>query len=211
MKLISYVYKIKIIGGEPFMNGELHKLLLFIRKYRRRYLRILIITNGTIVPQEGVLRVIKKTKARVRISDYGTLSVNRDKLAAALSEYKIPYEITNPVWTAVSQLVDGRGVSDEEAARKWRECAAGCNHIRGGRFYYCPFLASADRLGAIPHDARNYVDLLDGATTGETIKRYKSKENVPPGCGWCSGGSGELPEIPVAKQLKEPLGYAEYE
>jgi MoaA/NifB/PqqE/SkfB family radical SAM enzyme len=211
MTMVSYVKQIRIIGGEPLLYRHLGPLLLFLRQYRRKYSSVLLITNGTLLPSEKLLARFKQTKVLVQISNYGKLSVRMDELKTALKAYKIPFSSSSLPWTANSQLIDGDEVTEAQAAAKYRACTAGCNHIRDGRFYHCPFLQGADILRAIPHDPRDYIDLLDSKVTKETLKQYKSKDNVPPGCRWCSGFYLEAAEIPVAEQLKAPGEYKRYE
>jgi MoaA/NifB/PqqE/SkfB family radical SAM enzyme len=211
MELVSYVKQIKIIGGEPLLYRQLGELMLFLKQYRRKFTSILLITNGTLLPSEELLAAIKQTKTLIQISNYGKLSSRMDELKATFKIHKIPFSACLLPWNANSQLIDGDNEADAETATKYRSCTAGCNHIRDGRFYHCPFLQGADILRAIPHDPRNYINLHDPNVTKETLIQYKSKDHVPPGCRWCGGFYTDAAEIPVAEQLKAPVEYKRYE
>jgi MoaA/NifB/PqqE/SkfB family radical SAM enzyme len=80
-------------GGEPFLRKDLSAIIDYVVKYKNRFDRMDVITNGTIVPSDDVVRSLQFSggggSLRVIISDYGQeLSVNVEKVADKISKVK---------------------------------------------------------------------------------------------------------------------------
>ena len=73
---VDYVYEYTLLGGEPFLHIELEQILSYLMEnYGDRIGKVNLISNGTVVPHENVLDLMKKYDMTVHISDY-TQSVN---------------------------------------------------------------------------------------------------------------------------------------
>ena len=61
MSSIDYLSEFRVIGGEPFMNKDIGKIIDFLKEFSNLS-RIVIYTNATIVPKNETLKVwfIKK-------------------------------------------------------------------------------------------------------------------------------------------------------
>jgi len=101
-------------------------------------------------------------------------------------------------------------VEYNSAEEKSRNCnATNCPEIEGGKFYKCAFLLQACKLGAIPLDERNYIEIEN--ITKQNLKEYRN--SFTPGCGWCKGRNSEQwknERVVAATQLKEPREYKKY-
>lgn len=75
--LVDSIDIVNISGGEPFLYEHLEELLDFLVQYRGRInIRLDILSNCTIVPEEKVIKAIKRADASVLCDDYG---VNNSK------------------------------------------------------------------------------------------------------------------------------------
>ena len=70
-KKIDYVSVLHMVGGETLMYPHFREALDYIGKnFRNKIGHLLISTNGTLVPKEETLNLIKKYSGLVYISDY---------------------------------------------------------------------------------------------------------------------------------------------
>jgi hypothetical protein len=70
MDSVDYVFEFRVLGGETFMNKEAFRYIQRLLAYRNSG-RICVYSNGTIVPQQENLTVLKNEKIYLRVSDYG--------------------------------------------------------------------------------------------------------------------------------------------
>lgn len=214
MKFIDYVIQLHILGGEPFIvNSDLPKYIAHLAvNYKHKFSEIRITTNGTILPTCDVLEQISAHKEHVRvyISDYGELSNNIGGLIGKLSHFNIPYIVWKHDWTHMHKLVDGEQNDYDYAIRVYQNCARFCTNMYNGKLYHCTFLAHAEELGAIPYAKENSVDLNDPHTTKSDVKKYRSNENIPPGCAFCGGDGRSGERFPSAVQVEASLKYKKY-
>ena len=90
MNTVDYVYEIRLIGGEPFMYKKIDEVLKKLLTYKNCG-NIIVYTNGTIVPKEEKLKSFISDKIYFKISNYGSISRNVEKLEKALKEKNIHY------------------------------------------------------------------------------------------------------------------------
>ena len=110
--LVDSVNEFRIIGGEPFMNKEIHQ---FIDKLdtEPKVRGVVIYTNGTIVPNERNLQSLKSKKVMVLITDYDALSRNADKLAETFKFHGISFYRQKAMnWTSCA-TIEKHGRSQE--------------------------------------------------------------------------------------------------
>ncbi len=193
------IRELNVLGGEPFVNQKtLCDVLCFLaRECADRVDVINIITNGTIVPGEACINAMKEdNRIRVTLSNYGPLSTRQDELTRSLSDNGIGYQIIDD---SFYWLDFGRPVyyseSPEFMNRQYRNCynRKNCNTLYRGGFYVCPRQAHGIRLGLIPDDRDEYVDLNDSGFKGsEELRRavisvVRRREHIS-ACGYCING-----------------------
>ena len=208
MKSVDYVYEIRLIGGEPFMYKKIDEVLTKILTYKNCG-NIIVYTNGTIVPNEQKLKTFKNDKIYFKISNYGSISRNVEKLEKTLKEKKIHY-IT-------------------ERVTKWQDCAKIENYDRPleltkqifgnccvnealtllhGKLYLCPFAAHAENLHAIPKAPEDSIDLLaseDHQNFKKRIRNLAFEREYLEACKSCNGRDHNVASVDAAIQTKEPL------
>lgn len=215
--LVDEVNEFRVIGAEPFMNPDFDvvvKRLINEPKVKK----IVIYTNGTIVPPDEKLECLKNDKVLLIITDYGPLSRNLNILIQKLSNNNIAYYVQKAQgWTDCGKI--GRHFrSIEEQKEIFKKCCAKNTFtISDGKLYRCPFAANAARLKAVPDYKNDYIDFMEDLRKGENsfeikkkIKAYIWDKKFLQTCDFCNGRSFDDPEITPAIQTDKPLEYEEY-
>ena len=216
-RLLSHVdllSELRIIGGEPLMHPAFRLIVTELLK-RERIGRIVIFTNGTIVPEESALDALANEKTTFMITDYGSLSGNVVKLEEQLSARGISY-FTNPIeeWNDCASIVrHGRSLADLTALFD-ACCAKNLTTLLHGRLYRCPFMANATNLKAIRSASEDSVKLLDlvempHGTAKETLRDFLYRRDCFAACDACAGRPYGAKGIPPAIQAAHPLPYVE--
>jgi len=214
--IIDEVNEFRVIGAEPFMNPDFNlvvKRLIDKPKVRK----IVIYTNGTIVPPDEKLECLKNNKILLIITDYGSLSRNLNNLTQKLSENKIAFYVQKAQgWTDCGQI--GKHDRNIEQQREiFRNCCAKNTFtISDGKLYRCPFAANAARLKAVLDYKEDYIDFLqeseaiDVCEMKKKIRTYLLEKDFLKVCDYCNGRSFDEPEITPAIQTNKPLEYEKY-
>ena len=95
LKYVDCIYAMSIIGGEPFLNQDIDKVITYCSSCQK-IKDIDITTNATIIPSERVFQALAKSRVVVHISDYRyidhRLLETRTRFIQKLEEYHIPYQ-----------------------------------------------------------------------------------------------------------------------
>lgn len=209
MKCIDWVYEFRVLGGEPFVNKEIHKIINKLVSYNNAN-SVVIYTNATIVPKNENLLCLKNSKVKLDITNYGLLSRNHDKLIETLKVNKIEYvTYTATTWTD-SGRIQYRHRTENELTHTFMNCCVGdVLTLLNGKLYRCPFSANAHNLNAIPFNRKDVIDLSDENQDITILKTeiehlYKRKQ-YPTACSYCGGRDYGTPKIKAAIQTKKPL------
>jgi len=208
LALMDEAYEFRVIGGEPFVNKEVH-LIVERLTAEEKVKRVSIFTNGTIVPREHQFAALTHEKVRFFITDYDELSRNLTPLLAELDRWGIAYvsEKANG-WTECASLEKhNRTVAENEAL--WTACCAkNLATLADGRLYRCPFAANAFKLGAVPDYTGDYLT-VDTASREDVGTFLRGKTYIET-CDHCNGRSYGDQVITPAVQVKKPLPYKKY-
>lgn len=202
------IYEVRVIGGEPFMNKEIH---LAVEKLtaQEKVKKVSIFTNATIVPRETQWPALQHEKVRLFITDYDALSRNIRPLIAELERRGVAYvsEKANG-WTDCSALdKHNRTVSEQESV--WQQCCAkNLATLADGKLYRCPFSANAAKLHAVPDYKEDYLVVAEADR--EQIKTFLRGKTYIETCDHCNGRSYGDKVITPAIQTKIPLKYVRY-
>lgn len=208
-ELMDEIYEVRVIGGEPFMNKEIH-LVVEKLSSKANIQKISIFTNATIVPRDYQWAALQHEKVRFFITDYDQLSRNIKPLTEALNERKIPYvsEKANG-WTDCAALDKHNRTWDENAELFDKCCAKNLATLADGKLYRCPFSANADKLHAVPDYGCDYLVVAE--TSREKIRSFLRDKPFIEACDHCNGRSYGDTVITPAIQTKIPLKYFKYE
>ncbi len=204
---IDRVFEWRILGGEPFIFKELGSYLDFLAA-ERKIKKIIIYTNGTIKPKQGLVEKIKASNAIVDISNYGELSRNVSGLTQVLSEYDVPFALKDPKWTDSGRVTPKQRLKDTELETRFFNC---CTRdvitLLHGHVYRCPFSANLMNLSEkfIDESDRVYVGFNARSDIREMlIKLYKTKRFLS-ACDNCNGRDYTTPFVETAIQTRKVL------
>lgn len=211
---IDFVQEFVLIGGEPLLYKQLSEAIQYIgQQYRNQMGVFSITTNGTIVPDDKVLKMCKQYNVLFRISNYSgsisKLKLAYDRLTAKLQEYSIQYKLGMPEsqWTDYGFEYVNRNASEEELIQVFDSCRTPCREIRENRYYFCVMARSVSENLGFHIGQNDYLDL--DALQGEWYKKellefnfgYSEKGYLDM-CGHCHGAERTDYPIPAAEQVK---------
>lgn len=206
------VSQLKILGGEPFVcQKKLISLLDYLKEESDRYDRIDIITNGTIVPSEECLQALKDTpKLNVVFSNYGELSSKMKEFSDICRAAGIRHEvIDDEFWWDF-----GGVVTHEEKERKTQHRYDGCYSRRlcttlyRGRLYVCPRQAHGIRLGIIPGNDTECIDIKkseysEPSVLHDAVYSLIDRREFTTACRYCRCDAAV--KVPRAVQIERPI------
>ena len=209
MKSVDKLFEFRVLGGDPFMNKEIGKIIRHLKTYNQ-VSQIVIYTNGTILPKGENLEELKDPKILMDITNYGHLSKNHDNLIDLCKKENIPYLTTIPKWTD-SGRINYQKKSKEKLKFMFKNC---CTNdymtLLNGKLYRCPFSANTMNLNAIPIKVNEYIDLEKTHTSSELKKEIIDLYHKPEyltACNYCNGRDFTTPRIDSAIQAKGPISF----
>ena len=208
MKITDSLYEFRVLGGEPFVNKQIGKIINRLLSYKTIQ-QIVVYTNATVIPKGENLECLKNDKILMEITDYGSLSIRRDELIELLKGNNIRYTSIVPTWSD-SGTLKYQNATEEQLADMFTKCCVNDKStILNGKLYRCPFSANAHNLNAIPENKTDVVDLNDDNKTIDEIKKETMLLHGPKkyleACKYCNGRDHTTPKIEAAIQTKRPL------
>ena len=178
-----------------------------------------IITNATIIPNAQIIKaLIRESRVRIRISNYGELSTRLDQLVLLMEEHNIEYEVIDYQEWYKKPLIDILNEKDAEIIHKFKCCMNG-NHpcISNGKLFLCKAAMALCEIGVFPASNDNFLDLTSLRDKTECsrnsiiidyINRRDSNDYID-ACKYCSGkvstNTNEaivLPAIQAKEEIK---------
>ena len=197
---ITKISLLGILGGEPFMRKDLNRLLDMLTENKKAK-KVKVVTNGTIIPNEAILKALKNKKVYVSISEYP--DVDYQKLADVLKKHEIKFIINHyDNWIDFGNL-DKRNFDQKTLQSSYAACAsAECKTILNGRLYTCPRSSHGDDLGLIKANENEYVEILSYPKKAlqKKLRSFYNNTYVK-ACDHCNK-PWERPVIPCALQAK---------
>ena len=205
---IDILFEVRLIGGEPFANKDIYKIIEFIIS-KEKIKRCVIYTNGTVNIKDEFIELMKNPKVVFSITDYGHLSRNIDKMEEKLQNNSIIYRRHEPeYWTDSGNFLDKP--IDVSSAKELFDKCCGKNllTVSDNKIYRCPFAANSERLKSIPNKSENSVNINN---TTANIRNYLENIDYIPACQHCKGRSFDSPLITPGIQTKKPLIFRKYD
>jgi len=214
---IDEVMDFRVIGGDAFMNKEWPIIVKRLTDEPKAK-RVVVYTNGTIVPNEKDIPYLMKDKVLIIVTDYGALSKKLAQLKQALEKDRIAYYILN-----VTEWLDCAAIKPHNrSASRNKEiykacCAKNMATLSDGKLFRCTYAANAARLSAVPDYKNDYIDLfqepLDAAgilKTKNKVRGYLLDKAYLETCDYCNGRPLSGYEVKPAIQANKPLAYRKY-
>jgi len=213
MSCVDKVYEFRVLGGDPFVNKELYKVINNLVKYEK-VKKIAIYTNAKIIPKGENLTCLQNKKVILDVTNYGKVSSKHDEIIKVLEDNNIAYTSARvTTWQDCGRILPFQKRTKEEVSRVFNNC---CNSdllsLLHGKLYRCPFSANATNLKAIPYDSSDIVDLSDDKISLEDLKlkikqlTYDKKSLTA--CNFCNGRDYKTPALDAAIQAIKPLSYS---
>lgn len=216
--IVDRVEYLGVTGGEPLIYKDFAALLERLLPYSDRFEKMQIITNGTMVPSDDVIKAIKKFEKNYcyfTIDDYGPqLSKRISEIENVLKSNDVPYEIRdycseNPHcggWVDMGDMYREKHTL-EEAQEIYGKCAVPkwgfCSIIADDIWYPCDQVFRRLDLGQNV-DKDDYIDFTDETLSVEQQREKLRKiygEKCLESCKYCSGLCKDSVRIRPAEQL----------
>ncbi|MEV8093592.1 4Fe-4S cluster-binding domain-containing protein [Kitasatospora sp. NPDC085879] len=207
MDSIDGIYEFRVLGGEPFVNPRVHRVIDKLTGYEGVE-KVVVYTNATIVPRGENLECLKNDKVVVDITNYGTHSRKHDELIEVLDAHGIANLSKIPVWTDSGRIKFVERSAEELDDMFQNCCVNDVLTLLNGKLYRCPFSANGTNLGAVPETSADVVDLTGdraGAELRADIRRLYGRSTHLTACSFCNGRDYRTPRIEPAIQTRRPL------
>lgn len=146
-KLSNCFSQIRILGGEPLLHPELHKILELVRKYFKRQ-EILIVTNGVLLlnMNDFFWNAIRDNNIIISMTVYP--NINYDKINALLRGKEVPFQFYGQRNGKNNWLSFNLKESGENSLSNFYKCGGHqfCWQLRNGKIFSCPICAYSEIL-----------------------------------------------------------------
>lgn len=211
LKCVDDIGDLCILGGEPFLNSEIHELISCYAPMSKIH-SISVYTNGTVIPNEKNLIALQHDKVTVHISDYGHNRNRINTVAEYFSKYNLKFFIrAYDSWQQGGEL-KRRDYTDGYKQDIFSKCfERNCYTFLRGKLHRCPRSAHAMNLGAMPDVKDDYVDFTEkndcaDSDLREQIIALLHKPFIE-ACNYCDGMNNITQHIQPAIQTTMPLHY----
>lgn len=145
--MVDYCVCVNVIGGEPFIYPHLNTLLKYLINCEKVG-SIELTTNATIIPDKNVLGLLRDSKVRVEVSDYGRLD-KMTEFVQEMDKYEIKMHVSvNMKWIDCGSYIPRNRNRDllEELYMSCRSAKV-CKSLFKGKVFDCPRAAHLMDLG----------------------------------------------------------------
>ena len=175
---VDYVYEYTLLGGEPLLHKSIAEIISYLgNRYGKRIGRINLISNGTVIPNNDVIDILKKYHVTIHISDY-TCSVDYKEILAKLQKKFLAndieyYVIPNNTWKDV--IYQREGFQTDNPRRHMLLCGHSTHSVADGRLYWCdPAFAAECFMGFVSKED----DSLDMEANKRNYSKYEATLNI---------------------------------
>ena len=206
-KLVSYIDKIHILGGEPFLNKELDKYIDLVRTVYP-FSDINIVTNGLLLMKtdEKIISAIKKNKAKIQISTYPPIMGKIDEIIDWAKNKGLEVGCSEPIYE-FAYTFDCKGGHSHGVSHI--NCT--CPNLYEGSLAVCPPIAYMNYFNEYFEQDIEYqdglIDIYDNSLTYN--KLLKELHKVRHICDKCLFISKE-DAIPMKWELSKQRDISDY-
>jgi len=165
--VVDYVSVFHLVGGEPFLYPNIEDVVRHIlQNYIHKIDKLIITTNGTILPKENMIKLLKYNDVILSVSDYTDKLDNiKSKVLKVLDVYKendINHYVRNEIeWYDFGDLRVKKNLPTEQLINHFDSCTAPFRGLNDGKFYYCHLNTSAVRTGLFKLNQNDYLKIDD--------------------------------------------------
>ena len=208
---VSFIETLQIQGGEPFLYSDLAGLLDFCAN-QKKIKHIVIATNGTVMPSDDLLAVIKKHRVCIRISNYPVSKEKGLALQSCCKSLGIPNFIYNfayrdAEWRDLGGIDTPREDDAALVKRRFEECAfRGCLTLENGELNRCSRIYVAQTLQNFQKRADDHVDATERHGLKRRLRRYVKNPTFAEACRYCHGTKDAKMIVPAEQPDTERHG-----
>ena len=147
LKSVDCIEFIGFVGGEPMLCNDLAKMIDYACKQRKIH-QVFLATNGTILPDKNMIKVMKNKKFGVQLSDYSHVKNIKTGVTVKFNDYKDMLKENNIICNSYQEKRDAvtwftmpQIYKDEQDGNKMRQqyynCVQSCNVICDGKILPC--------------------------------------------------------------------------
>lgn len=208
---VDYIVYFALLGGEPLLNPALKDIIQYIGEtYREKCGRLAYVINGSLIPSDEILGLMKKHDIHLLISDYTKEIPYQDRLMqlkAKLDEYQILYDIRySQLWADFGFPVMPVKRNEEQLKEHLMCCHPEWNGLNDGKFYYCNISWSAEKSGHFKLNDNDFIVLedIDASDRNACHTIAELSRGTSSFCRVCGGcGSDNTNYVLVGEQLVE--------
>jgi len=162
---VDYVSVFHLVGGEPFLYPHIEDVIRYIvSNYSFKIDKLIITTNGTILPKQSTLDLLKSSDVILSVSDYTdkleNIKVKVLKVIETLKSQNINHYVRNEIeWYDFGDLRIKKNLPTDRLIKHFDSCTAPFRGLNDGKFYYCHLNTSAVLTKLFPLNENDYVDI----------------------------------------------------
>lgn len=165
-RLVDYVYEYTLFGGEPFLHTRLADIIEYLGTNCAKQIgQIVIITNGTVIPNQKLLCILQKHHVILSISDYTAVHSYGDvlqKFVKELDKYEISYYVNHNIeWKDHCYPNHSCNFDEEYLPEHMKVCGYTCHSVNEGKIYYCDVAWGARKHTGYQDREDDCVDLYE--------------------------------------------------
>lgn len=170
---VDAIEELFLFGGEPLLHPDLEEICIEVSKIKN-ILRFYIITNGTILPKDSQIDIIKKCGFDLAISDYGELSRYKNEIIEIAKKHNIVLSVVDidNTWLDLGNLKK-RFRPQNENINIFKSCLNSpnpCYPLINGKFHICSRSGFGTEINAFGDNFEDYVDFSEGIGTDRKRK-----------------------------------------
>lgn len=174
--LTDYVSVFHLVGGEPFLHPQIEDVIEYVlHNHIDKIDKFIITTNGTILPKQSTLELLKTNDVILSVSDYTDklehIQKKVEKVIQTLKDWDINHYVRTEIeWYDFGDLRIKNNLPTNKLIKHFDSCTAPFRGLNDGKFYYCHLNTSAVLTKLFPLDSNDYVDL--STTTKEDLIKF---------------------------------------
>lgn len=190
----------ELVGGEPFLNKDFEKILDYLAS-EKKIRQIIVVTNGTVMPKESIIKKMHDYKVIVRVSDYGMFE-RMSSFIATLDKFNVNVRVQQDMKWNDPGGISARGRSREELRKQYNLCefSLKCKYLCEDKLFTCARAASLFSLGLF--ESEKDILQISKDTSKEEIKSFYLR-NEGDICDYCDLFTTQGVTIPAAVQVGE--------
>jgi hypothetical protein len=213
-KIVDYVSIFHLVGGEPFLHPQMYDIIKYILdNYQSKIDKFIITTNGTALPKDNIIELLKSNDIILSISNYTdkleSLKGKFDRVTKTYKDNRIKHYIRNEIeWNDFGDLRIKKNMSEAELIEHFDNCTAPFRGLDNGKFYYCHLNTSAVLTKLFPLNENDFVEM--NSISKEDLLKFdmgNTKLGYVTFCDNCNGCNTQI-KVPVSY---EHQGIRKYE